>query len=163
MSERFDEFSRTAAARQVPRRHLLRMAGVALAGATAATLLKPFKAEASCTFTCADGAAECGGFCCAKGESCSQTAGACCCPKRTTPCGEHCCSAGVACIDASQSICGCQAGTTPCGTGVSLTCCPAGTACTSGCPTPSGNFVGATCHSPSDVNLKSNIVPVRWA
>jgi hypothetical protein len=112
---------------------------------------------------CPPGGPTCGNFCCRKGETCSHPAGGCCCPKGSTPCGTTCCASGVACLDPANGICGCPAGTTPCGSGANLTCCPAGTACHSGCPAPSNNTVAGYCSSlASDRNLKEHVVPVLW-
>src|SRR3954470_2381480 len=119
MSESFDELSRSVA-QGVPRRRLLRMAGVAVAGAAAATVMRPVKAEASCPVSCDKGGPHCGpgaNGCCEPGWACSDPANICCCPKGTTPCGTSCCNAGVACLNRSTGLCGCQKGTTPCGSG----------------------------------------------
>jgi hypothetical protein len=69
----------------------------------------------------------------------------------------------VACLDRDNGICGCQKGTTPCGSGANLTCCPAGTVCHSGCNPPSNNTVAGICNAvASDRNLKEHVVPVTW-
>jgi hypothetical protein len=69
----------------------------------------------------------------------------------------------VACLNRSKGICGCQPGTTPCGSAANLRCCPAGAACSSGCPPPSNNTVLGHCSVGfSDRNLKERIVPVSW-
>jgi hypothetical protein len=186
MSERFDRLSRTMAS-DIPRRRLLKMAGVAFAGATAATVLRPFKAKAACCTVpcgstccdpsqvcvdpnrslcgCASGAGKCGGLCCDAGETCSDPNLSCCCPGGTTPCGTNCCNSGVACVDRSRGICGCPSGTTRCGSASNLTCCPAGQSCgSSGCTKPSGTSTPAVCQrSASDIALKENVVAVRWA
>jgi hypothetical protein len=188
---RFDELSR-AMARGMPRRKVLKMALTGLAGGAVAAVLGPGRAAhaiacisgtvpcgTTCcppslvcldptteTCGCPPGGATCGQFCCLRGESCSDPRASCCCPKGSTPCGGSCCAAGVACIDIANGICGCQPKTTPCGSGASLTCCPAGTACPadpSGCPSASGNYVKGHCSAArSDVHVKDNITPVVW-
>jgi hypothetical protein len=187
MGDRFDKLSREMAA-PLPRRGALKLLGGTFAAGAAAVVLRPLRAEACITVcpvpcgpACCDGPNEvcvnastgtcgciaggqkCGPVCCAKKETCSDPERACCCPAGATPCGNRCCAKGVACLDRTNGICGCQPGTTPCGPAGSLTCCPAGTACTSGCPAPAGNTVSATCHAPSDVNIKTDIVPVIWS
>ena len=87
MSERFDDLSRNLAG-STSRRGVLKMLGAAVAGATAATVLRPFQASGLL--------AACG-------------AG-------TTPCGTSCCPAGVACVDPNTNRCGCAAGRASCGT-----------------------------------------------
>jgi hypothetical protein len=163
MSERFEELTR-ATASGMSRRGLLKMIGTAVAGATAATVLKPFRGQAVAPSQCAPGLAVCGdgccgrgegcinpanatcgcdpshnvicgGGCCLKGETCSDAASVTCCCKGQTPCGISCCHKGVACIDRAEGLCGCPKGTTSCGSGANLRCCPAGKSCSteSGC------------------------------
>ncbi|MCU1451088.1 MAG: hypothetical protein JWP02_3258 [Acidimicrobiales bacterium] len=132
MDERFDDLSR-GMADSMPRRGVLKMVGAAVAAAAAATVLKPFRGDAITT-SCPAGTSLCGNTCC-KG-TCSQAATSCCCDAGQTPCGPGCCAKGVACLNQTTGLCGCPAGTTPCGSGVNTTCCPAGAACSSGCPTP---------------------------
>jgi hypothetical protein len=126
MGEQFDDLARAMA---VPksRRTLLKGIVTAAAAATAATVLRPFRGEA--TVGCPAGAPTCGSGCCQKGETCSDPSTVCCCPSGTTPCGTTCCTKGVACMDAASSTCGCPSGTTPCGSGANLTCCGKGKAC----------------------------------
>src|SRR4051812_40605979 len=147
------------------------MVGGAVVGATAATVLKPFRAhgqtecppnkvECSAGCCCKAGLTPCGDNCCPSGlicanaatgrcgcdpsirtfcgqgccnktDTCSDPATVTCCCKGDTPCGTSCCKPGVACINKAQGLCGCPTGTTPCGSGVNLRCCPAGKPCTS--------------------------------
>ncbi len=136
------------------------MIGASAAAATAATVVRPFRAEAQETFTCQPGQTPCGqesccpaglicadantgrcgcdpsirtfcgDGCCNKKDTCSDPETVTCCCKGDTPCGTSCCRKGVACIDQANGLCGCPAGSTPCGAGASLRCCPAGSACT---------------------------------
>ena len=162
MTDRFETLSRKLAA-PMPRRGALRIMGATVAAAAGAAVIGTRRGDAHSV--CVAGEQACGPTCCAKGDFCGfQDASiGCCCPKGSTPCGRACCAKGVACLDAATATCGCQAGTTPCGTSTSPTCCPAGTACTSGCPSPSGNYVPNICIlAKSDVNLKEHIIPVRW-
>jgi len=158
MSDRFESLSRKLAA-PMPRRRALRLMGAAVGAGAAAAVVRPFRGDAN--GGCAAGEQECGPFCCPSNTFCTSPTTPCCCPKGATPCGSGCCAKGVACLDAATETCGCQPGTTPCGTRTSPTCCPAGTACTPGCPPPSGSTVKAFCGF-SDVNLKEHIIPVRW-
>ncbi len=137
MTERFDDFTRTMAAPH-SRRSVLKAVGVAAVGATAATILKPFRGQA--TVGCPTGAPACGQGCCQKGETCSNPSTGCCCPAGTTPCGDTCCSKGIACVDSGAGICGCPARTTPCGSAGNLTCCGTGKACGDASCQPVGNF-----------------------
>lgn len=153
MTQRFDELSR-AMAGSTSRRSMLKLFGVAAVSATAATVLKPFRADATCTA----GQTPCGTGCCPAGLSClkpstvtcgcpagqvkcgsgasacctgtcSDPATNCCCAAGTTPCGSSCCKGGVACIDRTNGLCGCPSGYASCGTAANRTCCPAGKAC----------------------------------
>jgi hypothetical protein len=135
MSHGFDELSRELA-RPTSRRGVLKMIGGAAAAATAATLVRPFRAEAACP----SGAPVCGTGCCAAGETCTDPSSGCCCASGTTPCGPACCKSGIACVDAASGICGCPAGYTSCGRGSNLTCCPAGKACGSTSCVPASNL-----------------------
>jgi hypothetical protein len=153
MSDSFESLSRSMA-QPTSRRGVLKMMGGALVAGAAATVLKPFRADA----VCPAGAPSCGSGCCAKGETCSDPSSTCCCPKGTTPCGTSCCNAGVSCANRATGLCGCPAGYTPCGSGTNLTCCPAGQACSSGCPTATSlasrsvaKTCGVTCPAPSDI------------
>jgi hypothetical protein len=147
MSERFDDLTRAMAAPH-SRRGVLRMFGVAAAGAAAATVLKPFRASAvpapSCSgptnvgaSPCAAGTTPCGPCCCKAGIACLNRArGVCGCPSGTTPCGTACCKSGVACKSGAQSTCAgavavCVDGSTPCGTrcGACSVCSTAGDLC----------------------------------
>jgi len=169
MSDRFEDLTRKMAG-SVPRRNVLRFVGASVAAAAGAAFVRPFgaggRAVGSVVGTCS-GAGEqvCGPGCCPKGYACSSSDASCgcCCRPGTTPCGNTCCRSGIACLDAARGICGCEAGTTPCGDASSPTCCPAGTACAPGCPPPSNNTRPALCFcAASDLNIKDNIVPVRW-
>jgi hypothetical protein len=190
MGDRFDKLSREMAA-PLPRRGALKLLGGTFAASAAAVVLRPLRAEAFipvCPVPCGDnccdgpnrlclnpstgtcgctaGSQACGPLCCPKGGSCTSDGEGtvCCCPKGATPCGSACCAKGVACLSRTSGICGCQPGTTPCGSAGSLTCCPAGAACSTGCPGPSNNEVSATCVGvPSDLNIKTDIVPVVWS
>ncbi|MBV9412970.1 MAG: hypothetical protein JO148_15365 [Acidimicrobiia bacterium] len=145
--ERFDDLTR-AMARPHSRRSVLKAVGVAAAGATAATLLKPFRGQAA---VCPAGVATCGSGCCQKGESCSDPSTGCCCPAGTTPCGQTCCSKGIACVDSGSGVCGCPAGTTSCGSAGNLTCCNKGKACGDASCQPVSNFssnVNKVCSPP---------------
>jgi hypothetical protein len=155
MNERFDRLSRTLAA-STSRRGALKMIGASLAGAAAATVLRPTQGHAVCAAGqsvcgptccsagvacldptngicgCPPGRASCGAGCCPnKGDFCAFISGPCaaCCPKGTTPCGRACCPAGVACLSASTATCGCPPNTILCGEGPSASCCPAGQPC----------------------------------
>lgn len=141
MNEGFDDFTR-AMGRNTSRRGVLKMLAGSIAAGAAVTILRPFRGDAA---VCPPGGAPCGSGCCAKGESCSDPATACCCPKGTAPCGKSCCNKGVACLDSVNSICGCPKGTTPCGTGSNLRCCPAGTACSPTCPLASSFTTSVAC------------------
>jgi hypothetical protein len=129
-----------------PRRSVLKMMGAAFAGATAATIFKPFRSDAA---VCPAGAPTCGSGCCLKGETCSDPASGCCCPAGTTPCGTTCCTKGIACYDSGRGVCGCPSGLTPCGTAANLTCCDKGKACGDASCQPVSNFS-------SNVNKKCN-------
>jgi len=133
MSERFEDISR-ALARPMARRGALRMVGATLAAGVAAVVVKPMTADAA---VCTSGQTVCGRKCCDAGSACTKPG--CCCPRGTASCGNKCCAHGVGCVDARHSICGCQPGTTPCGTGRNLRCCPAGSSCQRGCPRPRNN------------------------
>jgi hypothetical protein len=144
VSERFDDLTRAMAAPH-SRRGVLKMFGVAAAGAVAATVLKPFRASAGPAPTCSG----------------PMNVGASPCAAGTTPCGPCCCKAGIACHDKTNGVCGCPAGTTPCG----LACCKGGTACadrsTSTCATaavacvdgstPHGTRCGSVCSTAGDM------------
>jgi hypothetical protein len=158
MSDRFDELTRQMAG-AMPRRRALRLMGATVAAGAAAVVARPFRGDAN--GVCAAGEQRCGSACCPSDTFCSSATAQCCCPKGATPCGASCCAKGVACLDAANGVCGCQPRTTPCGTSASPTCCPAGTACTSGCPPPSGNEVKSLCFF-SDRDVKKHMVPVRW-
>jgi hypothetical protein len=154
----FDELSRELATTPT-RRGVLKMIGAALGAAVAATILRPVRGDALVPCKpglapcgpegcCAPGATclnpstgrcgcdpagniSCGQGCCKKGETCSDTATVTCCCSGTTPCGTSCCKGGVACINRSKGLCGCPSGTTVCGTGATMRCCPAGQTCSS--------------------------------
>jgi hypothetical protein len=159
MSDRFDELSRTVSG-SMPRRGVLKAVGGAVVGAVAATVFGPFRASgvtgegcqpgltpcgAGCCpagLICADPATArcgcdpsiktfCGQGCCNKKDTCSDPTTVTCCCKGDTPCGTSCCHGGVACIDKKRGLCGCPAGSTPCGSGATLRCCPAGQRCNS--------------------------------
>lgn len=144
MSPRFDDLSRELA-RPTSRRGVLKLIGGAAAAATAATVLRPFRAQASC-------AVPCGSTCCAAGQTCSDAATGCCCASGTTPCGTSCCKSGVACVNASTGLCGCPSGYTQCGRGTSMTCCPSGKACGSAGCVPASDLTtkstAKTCSAP---------------
>ena len=163
MSDRFESLSKKLAV-PMPRRRALRVMGATVAAAAGAAVIGTRRGDAD-GGVCAAGEQACGPTCCTKGHFCGfqDASTGCCCPKGSTPCGKSCCTKGVACLSAQQEVCGCQAGTTPCGDASNITCCPAGTACTSGCPSPSGTYAPGVCiHAASDVNVKEHIVPVRW-
>jgi hypothetical protein len=145
VTERFDDLARAMAGSH-PRRSVLKMMGAAFAGATAATILKPFRSDAA---VCPAGAPACGSGCCQKGETCSDPASVCCCPAGTTPCGTTCCTKGIACQDSGRGVCGCPSGLTPCGTAANLTCCDKGKACGDASCQPVSSFS-------SNVNRKCN-------
>ena len=156
MNERFDRLSRTLGA-STSRRGVLKMMGAAVVGATATTVLRPFQAQASCpagTTTCGtncctagvacrdfknsicgcpSGINACGKKCCANpGDFCAFISGPCaaCCPAGTTACGRACCASGSACQDRKFGVCGCPAGTRPCGEfGPLQACCPSDAPC----------------------------------
>jgi hypothetical protein len=162
MSERFDDLTRRLA-EPVPRRRALRMFGAATAAGVAAAVVRPFRGDAICY----PGDKPCGVLCCSPGQVCSSDgvhATHCCCPAGSAPCGAACCASGVACLSRRLSLCGCQPGTTRCGTASKPTCCPAGTTCAGQtCLQPIGNYALAICGgAPSDINLKRDIVPVSW-
>jgi hypothetical protein len=169
MSDRFEDLTREMAG-SMPRRKMLRFVGASVAAAAGAAFVRPFgaggRAVGVVAGTCTSaGEQVCGPGCCPKGFACSSSTSSCgcCCRAGTTPCGDSCCAKGVACLDAANQICGCQPGTTPCGDPANLTCCDAGTACAPGCPPPQNNLAKSLCFcAPSDVNIKDNIVPVRW-
>ena len=198
MGEHFEEMSR-ALARGTSRRNVLKMMGTAVAAATAASVLRPFRADAqidcetgltpcgeqtccppnhTCAnpstgqcqckagltpcgdnccpsgLVCADANTGrcgcnpsimtfCGNGCCNKTDTCSDPATVTCCCKGQTPCGTSCCNPGVTCLSVAGGICGCPKRTTPCGTGASMICCPAGTAC-SGNPEQPGCYPATT-------------------
>jgi len=125
MSEGFEGLSK-ALAGQRSRRGALGLVGAAVGAGLATAVLKPFRAE---SLSCPGGQKVCGTQCCS--GVCSDASHSCCCAPGTTPCGPSCCNAGVACADHARGICGCPAGTTSCGSGLTLTCCAAGTACSS--------------------------------
>jgi hypothetical protein len=158
MSDRFEDLTRQFAGAST-RRSLLKGLGVAVVGATAATVLKPFRAHGVTNTECQPGLAHCGDGCCPagqqcinpstgkcacgpannvacgtgccpKGDTCSdKTSITCCCPGQT-PCGTSCCVGGVACIDRANGFCGCPPGTKACGKGEGTRCCPSTTPCT---------------------------------
>jgi hypothetical protein len=165
MAGRFEELSRQMSG-ALPRRRVLRYAGVGAAAAIGGVLVKPFRASGVTIGTCTEaGEAKCAPACCPKGYACasSDATSGCCCGPGTTPCGNTCCRSGIACLDSTRGICGCEAGTTPCGDASSPTCCPAGTACAPGCPPPSNNTRPAQCFTiVSDVDAKEHIVAIRW-
>jgi hypothetical protein len=150
MADSFDELSRAMASPR-SRRGVMKMMMTAAAGATAAAVLRPFRAEA----VCPAGAPVCGSGCCQARESCSDPSTVCCCPSGTTPCGKSCCRNGVACVDRARGICGCPPGTTPCGNATNLNCCAAGKACGDSSCQPVSAFAssvlaktcGATCEN----------------
>lgn len=123
--DRFEELTRKMGS-ATSRRSVLRGMGAAVVGGVAATVLKPFRADAACPA----GTSVCGSACCPAGAACTNRAKSCCCAKGETPCNNACCKAGVACADLANSVCGCPKGTTPCGSGTTLKCCNKGTACT---------------------------------
>jgi hypothetical protein len=158
VSERFEELSRSLAG-PVPRRRALKTFGIALGGAVAATVVKPFRSDAlvACTGAtagpstngvCPAGTTPCGPCCCNAGIAClDRTSGACGCPSGQSKCGGGCCSG--TCADPSTNCC-CASGTTPCGPA----CCQKGVACVDrttgmcGCPsgtTPCGKGGVLTC------------------
>ncbi|MBV9410528.1 MAG: hypothetical protein JO148_02945 [Acidimicrobiia bacterium] len=138
----FERLTR-AMANTKSRRQALKMFGAAAAGAVGVAVLKPFGAATAAS--CPDGGQLCGQYCCPKRTTCSDPSSRCCCPAGATPCGPSCCGRGVTCVDASRGLCGCATGTTPCGTGRNLTCCPAGHACpgvnATSCPPPNSAAV----------------------
>jgi hypothetical protein len=162
----FDELSR-ALARRSSRRTALKAIGASVGATVGAVLLKPFRADAACPAGttpcgtsccsagiacvdastskcgCAAGYAACGTGCC-KG-TCTDAATACCCEGGATPCGTACCQKGVSCYDASQAVCGCPSGTTPCVQNNVLTCAPKGQTCDSGGPWPVPNTRVKNC------------------
>jgi hypothetical protein len=158
--DRFDKLSRDMSG-SMPRRGVLKAVGGAIVGAVAASVVGPFRANAQETASCQPGQTPCGpsccnpglicvnagtgrcgcdpsiktfcgGGCCDKNDTCSDPATVTCCCKGDTPCGTSCCKSGVACINKKKGLCGCPAGTTACGTGATMKCCPAGTTCSSG-------------------------------
>jgi hypothetical protein len=152
MSGRFDDLSRSMAD-PLPRRGALKMLGAAAAAGVAAVVLKPFRADATCsagqtpcgpnccaagvacldasagTCGCPAGTTQCGSNCCSGICTLTSGRGGCCCEAGTTPCGFNCCAKGVACFDRSRGICACPAGYTSCVSGDTLTCCPSGAPC----------------------------------
>jgi hypothetical protein len=151
----FDQLSRKLAG-PVSRRGVLKAAGVALAGAVATTVLKPFRAEAAltqqeCEVGLGPGVSACGDTCCARGQTCLDAANSrCSCPAGTQQCGSSCCRA--ACSSSGASCC-CRTGQTPCG----ANCCDKGVACLDqsaglcGCPpgkTPCGSGANLKCCAP---------------
>ncbi len=124
--DRFEALTRYVAKRSSRRALLKGMAGAVAAGVGAA-VLKPFRGEAATV--CPAGTGVCGTACCPAGGGCANASASCCCDKGQTPCNLACCKSGVACADHANSVCGCPAGTTPCGSGTSLKCCQGGTAC----------------------------------
>jgi hypothetical protein len=142
MSEHFEEMSR-ALARGSSRRSVLKMMGVAVATATAATVLRPFRSDALCE----TGSPVCGETCCQPNQVCANAStGQCACQAGLTPCGEGCCPKGLICADANTARCGCDPSIrTFCGNGccnktdtcsdpATVTCCckgdtPCGTSC----------------------------------
>jgi hypothetical protein len=148
MTERFDQLSRTLG-RSTSRRGVLKLFFGAAAASTAATVLRPFRAQAA---TCPGGQAPCGPGCCA--GTCTDRQHGCCCPAGSTPCGSNCCKAGVACLNAATGACGCPAGTTRCTRDGVVACCPQGKACpaclTGGGPTGPACSHGCTCYTDFD-------------
>lgn len=162
MNQRFDGLTRAMATGH-SRRSVLKMIGGAAAAATAATVLKPFRASgvaATCSgptnlgaSPCAAGTTPCGPCCCQAGIAClNNTNGVCGCPSGTTQCGSACCQKGTACANASTSTCAtaavsCTQGQAPCG----KSCCSAtGQVCVSGtctaCIASGGSCAaGASC------------------
>jgi len=146
----FDDLARAMATPR-SRRAALKALGASVAAGVGAVVLKPFRADAACPSGttpcgprccsagvacldassgkcgCATGYTACGNGCC-KG-TCTDPVNSCCCETGTTPCGSACCAKGIACYDASQSICGCPARTTPCVQNNVLVCAPAGQSC----------------------------------
>ena len=144
--DRFEEFTKELGGSPT-RRGVLTGIGVAVVGGVAATVLKPFRAEASCPA----GTLTCGTACCPAGAACNSAQRSCCCGKSQAVCGQACCVRGVACADRANSICGCPSGRVPCTATGKLTCCAAGTACSSTngtCqPVASFNTTASTCCS----------------
>ena len=122
--DRFEEFTKELGGSPT-RRGVLKGIGVAVMGGVAATVLKPFRAEASCPA----GTLTCGTTCCQAGGACLSAECNCCCGKSQAVCGNACCVRGVACAYPENSICGCPPGQLSCGSAESLFCCPAGTSC----------------------------------
>jgi hypothetical protein len=153
VSERFEDISRQLAG-TTSRRGVLKMFGMAAAGAVAASVFKPFRGEASVVCSgpgsaqaapCLAGQTPCGSCCCTKGVAClDASTGKCGCPPKTTPCGDACCNKGVACASVANSTCSGTGNVNSCNTGGPVcgdTCCPADQCCNSG--------VCGTCVPPS--------------
>lgn len=107
MGEHFEEMSR-ALGRGTSRRGVLKMMGTAVAAATAATVLRPFRGDAQVS-DCETGQTPCGETCCPQGKACANAStGQCACKAGLTPCGPNCCPRSLICANADTGRCGCN-------------------------------------------------------